>query len=555
MLSEPSPKTQSISQSGQHTDTIETEPIFARNVALGTRTNRSLVEVVSDSIAPRPQYNLSGYSFRTAIERRGFEFFKERCMPYMLRFAVVSDWIDIALKSSFDTPAVREILLAIAFVHMGRRGAYLGRREETTAQMPTFASYQYYMKHYGRALRLLSHATPSTSLVLVCCLMFHCCEHFAGRHLKAFEHIKSGMKLLSSRHHTVSSLNKATGSSGMGHCTSPASVLLTDSIVPEFDGIVKIPVYKAWEPLMLNGAAQMEALQQHNNTCSSVSFQSSIEARDALDRILASLFAQYYRENLPQAAVLVDSRCSDREAISSWLSAFQTFQKQVSKSQRLYPDPDLLQIHHNLALIILKLSSYNHRTDSEHHQAQKLESLFESLLQQCQGYILIAGGLEDSSGLDSPWLGMDLGLIPPLYFISIVCRATGLRRQACNLLHRVERYENAWNGCLAAKIAEAVIHLEEQGLGFRDLAGQIPDAYRIMVVGAERCSATQIFLKYTRAPHHDVEYIELIDHTPMALDVPAVAWPVDGYLTKPGYQGLCLYRKARCRCSQIDRAI
>ena len=60
---------------------------------------------------------------------------------------------------------------------------------------------------------------------------------------------------------------------------------------------------------------------------------------------------------------------------------------------------------------------------------------------------------------------LDIGLIVPLYFVIGKCRDAALRRKAIQLLRSTERQEGVSNSLMAARIAERLVELEEDGLG------------------------------------------------------------------------------------------
>ena len=73
----------------------------------------------------------------------------------------------------------------------------------------------------------------------------------------------------------------------------------------------------------------------------------------------------------------------------------------------------------------------------------------------------------------------DLGVVLPLFVISIKCRDPKLRRRAIARLYSVNRREGLWDSLGAAKVAETIMNIEEEGLGDVQSADQIGQERRV----------------------------------------------------------------------------
>lgn len=69
---------------------------------------------------------------------------------------------------------------------------------------------------------------------------------------------------------------------------------------------------------------------------------------------------------------------------------------------------------------------------------------------------------------------LDLGLIVPLYFVVGKFRDHGIRMKPIKLLRSSERQEGVSNGFMAARVAERLVEIEEEGL--IDQSGRSVDA-------------------------------------------------------------------------------
>lgn len=75
-------------------------------------------------------------------------------------------------------------------------------------------------------------------------------------------------------------------------------------------------------------------------------------------------------------------------------------------------------------------------------------------------------------------LCIDMGIIGPLFFTATRCRDPLLRREAATIIPS-RRREGTWDGEGAAKIAQRLIAIEEEGLTPVKAAADVPESARI----------------------------------------------------------------------------
>jgi hypothetical protein len=74
--------------------------------------------------------------------------------------------------------------------------------------------------------------------------------------------------------------------------------------------------------------------------------------------------------------------------------------------------------------------------------------------------------MEASSQGQTPNLSftVDMGYIPPLYYLALKCRVPRLRRRAIELIISTPHKEGIWDGEVAAYVARQVMETEEESL-------------------------------------------------------------------------------------------
>ena len=96
---------------------------------------------------------------------------------------------------------------------------------------------------------------------------------------------------------------------------------------------------------------------------------------------------------------------------------------------------------------------------------------------------------------------LDMNFVAPLYAVAHKCRDPSVRRHAVALLYALPRQEGIWDSMLAARVAEKLISIEEEGLGPITSCEDVPDIARLnnVDVAFDRCGRLGT-IKYSRIP-------------------------------------------------------
>lgn len=109
----------------------------------------------------------------------------------------------------------------------------------------------------------------------------------------------------------------------------------------------------------------------------------------------------------------------------------------------------------------------------------------------------------------------ELGLVPPLYIITLKCRDAVLRREALSLLRRAPAQEGLWKREIFTKVSERLIELEEGSDGF--IADLPPDMVDLEVPESMRLKFVKVGLRTTNDDGQAGDFVEF--HTlPYGLD-------------------------------------
>jgi len=102
---------------------------------------------------------------------------------------------------------------------------------------------------------------------------------------------------------------------------------------------------------------------------------------------------------------------------------------------------------------------------------------------------------------------LDIGVVGPLYDTACMCRDPVVRRQATRLLRLASRQDGFWDRMLAAKAADRVIAIEEEGLGEVKSCEDVPDWARINnAMPTFDINEKKVTLRYSRkgSPYDEV---------------------------------------------------
>lgn len=226
------------------------------------------------------------------------------------------------------------------------------------------------------------------------------------------------------------------------------------------------------QAFLLSSSSTMPVVGEFMLPCQTPSsFQCLKEARISLDWLLYESYKLRQRGLAPDAAradAQMEEVATHRQQIqfelSYWLEVYEssmaTLQPQLSARDLL--GFQLLRVYHKMAEIIADCA---------------LDGQNETVFDACTSdFAFIISSINDilssadpisrhdaAAGLCSPTFSytVDMGIIPPLYFTALKCRAIEIRQQAIRLLESACYQEGLWNGPLMAIAAREVMRIEE----------------------------------------------------------------------------------------------
>ena len=212
-------------------------------------------------------------------------------------------------------------------------------------------------------------------------------------------------------------------------------------------------------------------------------FSTLLEARNSMDyqEQIQSWFFNMIDRNLVVKATLEEERRNLLNKMYRWQTAFDNF---IRASPTLARNDN----HASKILKIRYLVSVNSLFMANHRDDMKWDGYnetFSGILDLASDIIEGSATLHTLNGKRTPTFSLDQGFTAPLFKVARSCRDPIIRRRAINLLLMAPRQEGVFDGVLAAKVAERLVALEEEGQGEVTTAADIPRDARIVVLNVQ----------------------------------------------------------------------
>ncbi|KAK4690572.1 hypothetical protein P7C71_g6246, partial [Lecanoromycetidae sp. Uapishka_2] len=129
--------------------------------------------------------------------------------------------------------------------------------------------------------------------------------------------------------------------------------------------------------------------------------------------------------------------------------------------------------------------------DLRTYEAMNDETVWDEYTERLERIVFLGSLIVNSHSCDhitqkrGPEFSLDMNIVAPLYVVAHRCRHPVIRRKAIALLYAAPRQEGIWDSILTARVAEKLIHIEEEGLGNITCPADVPDWARISEVSVK----------------------------------------------------------------------
>jgi hypothetical protein len=440
----------------------------------GRRMEQSLIKIVHWKPNALALYRMSVDLAGDQEERRAFHFFRSNSVMALQGYFDSEFWSRLVLQASHTEPTIRHAVIALGSLHETTQN-------EDSAILKSGAAYdKFALQQCNKAIANLNQelgirGQQSIEVLLMSCVIFVCFETLQGNYESALTHMESGVRMY--RNWQAENSKPGPGISSGRHHT-------IDKEIAQIFSRLNLQVLMFPDTHLLGRNFYTTNLNplidQPPKTFSSLK-----EAKDRLDNcmgyIFQSVLAVYFaRENfLHQAQKRSPEFMSYQTLLSQWSVLFGAFIS--SSGTNLGPEDrqraSLLEIQYRVATILFTTGMSPEETafDAFNSEFNSIVTLTSSLVKDGKAF-----GIPGRAGQFS----FDMALVPPMYLTATRCRDPLIRRRALSILSATPRQEGVWNSDMMARIAERLIHIEEDGNGQVTSSDNVPATSRLSVLNA-----------------------------------------------------------------------
>lgn len=395
-------------------------------------------------------------NFDNSRQRQCFAFFVSCTSNAANLYFGANFWARRVLQLSLSEPSIRYALCSLSALHQMSTVPALPFVDARATELGNYALQQY--SHAVRCTQTLlaeSSDRSADKLIkgLVACVLFVCYENFIGNYEISHMHLQNGLHII----------NK--------------ELLKRPSAIPKDI----IQVFKRMDLQAISFGNSKAPYPEHlcNDpiellTDVPISFN-SIE--DAIDVVL-HIFRWMFRNmgSSESSPIPPEHFETALKVMEEWTSKTEHFSMIPMQEGELRRPVALLRMYQIIMDTTLATGVYGQESlNNEHlHKYEELIALGEKLVLDVK-----ASSPTPSS---NQFFCFDTGVIFPLFWVAIKCRDPRARRRAVHLLGSMHHQEGVWKSISAAKVAQFVIAIEEEGLPAEFSQYQIPETARVHLV-------------------------------------------------------------------------
>ncbi|KAF2714102.1 hypothetical protein K504DRAFT_425277 [Pleomassaria siparia CBS 279.74] len=376
-------------------------------------------------------------------------------------------WSTLLLQASFSEPAVLHAVLALSSVHKRETADMDGQRP---SNISPDEQEKFTLRNYSKAIAAISDLRPHFTLkdrasfwvTLITCVVFVCVEFLRGHFETGQLHLENGLNILGEMQLLC---NQGDASVRLKHQADSTD----DWIVQAFSRLhlqVELFKYTYEHSCSFRNTIQFDIPTSE--------FHSIPDGWHSLERLLNAIFylisdgRQRASHDILCPVDVFEYQQYVVRSLEQWLVTWRAFEKARGNiGEDLKKAFGLLTVCHSMATIMAAtcLSPFDESV-FEFYTDGFIDLIKQSIAlrvhtshatsQQSIEIKALPGHLMDMSHSV-----IDMGWIPPLYFVAVKCRVHRIRMHAVRLLESNSHREGIWDSKTMACVARKVIELEE----------------------------------------------------------------------------------------------
>ncbi|KAJ5825953.1 hypothetical protein N7474_003091 [Penicillium riverlandense] len=420
-------------------------------------------------------------AFENTSEKRSLYFFWLAAENDISRHFGDNFWARLVMQTAHAYPVVQYAVHATGVLYE----TYITRSDGDLLRGLLDSPTSHTAMLRNKALKLLSDQLQMGRLprqvVLMCCLLFVWLELLRNDFEAAITHLKSGLRILQDMEQQQQQPQAHTSASHSG--SNPPLKDVDRAISHMFTRLqVQVTIHgcPGSEVKFMPTTSPFDTSIQQVPS----SFRDVAEARDSLDNIATYAFRlirqkqQFEPSQRPEPPIsrnsnwplLIRARDSYLAHLEQWHTALQKSMHLIPEIKASSPAILLLRINYTMAVMVMK----NLFTESElaydryNVDFDQLVGLAEAILRNSR---------RETFGSA---LSLDTGVLPCLFYTSLKCRDTAIRRRALHVLELAPEREGLWHRDSIIAAATWKMSIEEQWWSMADpVAQQLPGSLRI----------------------------------------------------------------------------
>ncbi|KFZ24120.1 hypothetical protein V502_01399 [Pseudogymnoascus sp. VKM F-4520 (FW-2644)] len=413
-----------------------------RAEAVDRQQSTAMSRAASPSPYSMASLNLAAVLPHDSKERHHFRFFEQYTAMEFSGYFDNDLWTRLILQMSRTQPAVRHAVVTLGSLHENLQAC-----DDVQVPVTTIYSLQHYNKAVLHLQRQLTSSQQSIGVTLTCCILFVCFETLQRDYVTALTQLKKGLNILCSWKYS----HTGTGTTLL----SPEGRFIKENLLPLY---LHLDV-QATTVIENRGLGFPSNIRKSTGDSKlPLRFTSTHEARYWLDVLLYSMYDTIVKPTNPDPDHLAQLDDMTRD----WATAFSTYVNNQLDLNALNTSDvragTILKIYHTVAIIMIGT-----RLSGDDALHESFYSSFKEITTLCKS--LIRSPNTSAPRRSTFRFSLDMGVVPPLFYVAINCRDIVIRTEAIALLAAEPRREGIWDGRMAAEVAREHADVKYSNMG------------------------------------------------------------------------------------------
>lgn len=428
------------------------------------------------------------------MERRSLKYFQDRTALELSGYFDAPFWNKLILQAAQSDHAIRHSLVAIASLHESLSLSY--EAEAVNPGGPGNKERSFSIQQYNQAINQLTlyrDGRPITlEVVLLACVLFICYENFESEYQNALTHIQNGLTILESlRKESSSSFSKSHHDADI--MKSLANIF--ERLQHQYSRFISAQSTALTPPAMQTRSPE-DILHE---PALPNQFFDLYAARHYLDVVISwemMLTPPLFVPGNPEYHKLILQLI--HSTLEKWHSRFDRLLDQSRHRQDFDFQTAAIttKLHATVATILPVTLPSGTESIYDDYTAKFAFMIAEAKRMNAMGY------RDRNAKGRKVTFGFDLGITPVVYLVASRCRDPYLRRSAIEQLKAFKRREGVWDSTTAARIAERIMAIEEQGISRVKTCKDVPEHRRIRLLSTDAHPHNgRMRLYFVRAPY------------------------------------------------------